>query len=206
MRKIPTLFVRDYTDPHRPVLTPEPNPECAWVLAGEGHPTRKYDGTCVLYDVTGWWARRDVKPGKPRPHVYMPVHTDPTTGKTFGWEPIDQSPHAKAHADALDWLPQHKDAHGDLSAILDYGTFELCGPKINGNPENYDHHVLIPHADAAHVPPFGYTFGDLHRTMLWLRAEGIEGIVWHHPDGRMAKLKHRDYANLSHPAPVTIGD
>ena len=26
--------------------------------------------------------------------------------------------------------------------------------------------------------------------VLWM--SGIEGIVWHHPDGRMAKLKGRD--------------
>ena len=27
----------------------------------------------------------------------------------------------------------------------------------------------------------------------WLRACPWEGIVWHHPDGRMAKLKRRDF-------------
>lgn len=28
---------------------------------------------------------------------------------------------------------------------------------------------------------------------LWLADEGVEGVVWHHPDGRMAKLKGRDF-------------
>lgn len=27
----------------------------------------------------------------------------------------------------------------------------------------------------------------------WLRDRPFEGIVWHHPDGRMAKLKRRDF-------------
>ena len=26
----------------------------------------------------------------------------------------------------------------------------------------------------------------------------FEGIVWHHPDGRMAKLKRRDFEAVSH--------
>ncbi|MFC5181831.1 hypothetical protein [Actinomadura harenae] len=26
----------------------------------------------------------------------------------------------------------------------------------------------------------------------WLHAHPYEGIVWHHPDGRLAKLKRRD--------------
>ncbi|MFF0155255.1 hypothetical protein [Micromonospora sp. NPDC005203] len=33
------------------------------------------------------------------------------------------------------------------------------------------------------------------RTMGWLPAHPrYEGIVWHHPDGRRAKLKRRDFA------------
>lgn len=34
---------------------------------------------------------------------------------------------------------------------------------------------------------------DFDGLMTWLLAHPeFEGIVWHHPDGRMAKLKHRD--------------
>ena len=46
MHKIPTLFRRDPDDRKR--VLPEANPACQWVLDGEGTPTRKYDGTCVL--------------------------------------------------------------------------------------------------------------------------------------------------------------
>ena len=27
----------------------------------------------------------------------------------------------------------------------------------------------------------------------YLRAHDMEGVVWHHPDGRMAKIKARDF-------------
>lgn len=58
MQKIPTMFVRD-PDNMRYVID-EVTPGCEWVLAGEGTPTRKYDGTCVMFDGAEWWARREV--------------------------------------------------------------------------------------------------------------------------------------------------
>lgn len=33
---------------------------------------------------------------------------------------------------------------------------------------------------------------DLLGIVTWLQDTKFEGIVWHHPDGRMAKLKARD--------------
>ena len=161
MQKIPTLFRRD-PDNLKGVL-PEVNPGCEWVLAGEGVATRKFDGTCVRLDERGaWWARRELKPGKAAPANFEPVVTDPVTGKTVGWEPVDQSGFAKWHAQALD-------EHGGEPLVP--GTYELCGPKVNSNPEGYSGHVLVPHATAP-------TAVDLE---------------YHHPDGRMAKLKGRDF-------------
>jgi len=34
------------------------------------------------------------------------------------------------------------------------------------------------------------TFNELKE---WFKDQDIEGIVWHHPDGRMIKLKKRDF-------------
>lgn len=100
MQKIQTLFVRNPED-RRHVL-PEVTPGCEWVMSGEGQATRKFDGTCVLLDADGWWARREVKPGKRAPANYRPISTDETTGKTVGWEPIAQSSFAKFHAEAVE--------------------------------------------------------------------------------------------------------
>ncbi|SIR73608.1 DUF5565 family protein [Micromonospora avicenniae] len=180
MNKIPTLFLRDPDDRKR--VLPEANPVCQWVLDGEGTPTRKYDGTCVMLDEDGtWWARREVRPGRTRPPGYQPVMTDEVTGKTVGWEPIGQSSYARYHAEALAGLGEQPRS----------GTYELIGPKINGNPEGVPGHELVAHAEAERleVPR------DLGGLRAWLLAHPqYEGIVWHHPDGRRAKLKHRDFA------------
>lgn len=178
MEKVPTLFLRDEQD--RKYVTREPNPACQWVFDGEGTPTWKYDGTCVMFDGEQWWARREVKPGKQPPANYRPISTDPETGKTVGWEPIAQSAFAKYHAEAV--------AAADGSG-WPTGTYELVGPKVNGNPEELDVHYLWAHSEADHVD----APRDYDGLAAFLAGFEGEGIVWHHLDGRMAKLKRRDF-------------
>jgi hypothetical protein len=182
MKKIPTLFKRNPED-MRHVLA-EVTPGCEWVLAGEGVATRKYDGTCVMLDEDGqWWARREVKVGKPVPPNYVPEETDLNTGKTVGWEPIAQSGFRGAWSEAMAVRPTEP------------GTYELCGPKVNGNPEGFTLHRLIRHADAETIGiGSDFTLANLSEFVRTMRDEfGWEGVVWHHPDGRMAKLKARDF-------------
>jgi hypothetical protein len=181
MQKVPTLFRRDPDDMKR--VTREVNPDCKWVLDGEGVATRKYDGTCVMHDGERWWARREVKPGKVAPANYVLIGTDEITGKTVGWEPIEQSAFAKFHAEAL----ANQEHTGDHWAP---GTYELLGPKVNGNPEHLGCHELYEHAHAERL----LTPRDFDGLRTALRTFEGEGIVWHHPDGRMAKLKRRDFA------------
>lgn len=182
MKKIPTVFKRNPEDMR--YVTDEVHPDCQWVLDGEGVATRKYDGTCVMLDEDGkWWARREVRPGKTPPPNWVEADHDETTGKRPGWEPIDQSPFRGPFGEANARHPHEP------------GTYELCGPKVNGNPEGFTLHRLIRHAEAE---TFGATgvpriFEDLRALVLALSKTGWEGIVWHHPDGRMAKLKGRDF-------------
>ena len=182
MKKIPTVLVRDPED--RAHVLSEVTPGCGWVLAGEGVATRKYDGTCVMFDGDRWWARREVKAGKTAPAEWFQADLDETTGKRVGWEPATQSPFAKFHAEALE----------NTSASYPPGsTWELCGPKINANPERLEHHQLISHALAEVVDlPAPLTVETIQDALRDLGGQGWEGIVWHHPDGRMAKLKYRD--------------
>jgi hypothetical protein len=187
VRKIPTLFKRDPADMKH--VLPEVNPGCEWVLAGEGVATRKYDGTCVLVlrdglAVTGY-ARREVKPGKAPPANWVEVDRDEVTGKAVGWEPIGQSGFAAFFDEAITGI----DSVADGVEVLP-GTYELCGPKINGNPEGFAAHVLVPHGvvECARAPR------DFEALRDYLLLHTFEGIVWHHPDGRMAKLKRKDFA------------
>lgn len=180
MKKIPTLYVRDEND--RRYVTDEVTPGCEWVLNLEGVATRKYDGTCVMKLGDDWYARREVKPGRPEPEGFMLAEQDPNTGKAVGWIPMEQS----------DFRKWWREAVSNRAFLLADGTYELCGPKINGNPEGFAYHVLLSHELAEILPasPDPMLLIDL------CRRDGLEGIVWHHPDGRMAKLKVRDFPDL----------
>jgi hypothetical protein len=176
MKKIPTIFVRNPNN-MREILD-EPHPDCGWVFAGEGVATRKYDGTCVKIENGKYFKRREVGKGKPIPHGFIEADHDETTGKRVGWvevEPTD--PQNKWHMEAFD---------------EDYpdGTYELVGPKIQGNAEGISGHCLIAHACAEKFPDVPRTFEGL---LEWLKLRYIEGIVFHHPDGRMAKIKKKDF-------------
>lgn len=174
------MFIRD--PDNRAHVTTEVTPGCEWVLAGEGLSTRKFDGTCVMFDGSRWWARREVKPGKTAPADFVPLDTDDATGKTVGWEPAEQSSFAKYLAEAT------ANAH---YLQPEPGTYELCGPKINGNPERFKTHRLVRHGNQ-HQGPSSRSHDEL-REYLSICSPPIEGFVFHHPDGRMAKIKARDF-------------
>ena len=184
MRKIPTVFVRNPDD--RRFVSREITPGCEWVFTDPpvAVPTRKYDGTCCMLDDDGrWWARREVRPGKSTPTNFQLVQTDHVTGKLVGWEPIEQSGFVKFHTEAV-----------DCSFINGPGTYELVGPRINGNPERQDMHVLVRHAEAQQLAEVPQDFDGL---WAWLYRHPYEGIVWHGPDGKMAKLKAKDFPPMA---------
>lgn len=191
MQKIPSLYLRDHDTALR-YVSREPNPACEWVFAGEGEATVKWDGTCVMLDDRGrWFARHQVRPGKTPPEGYIPVEHDPVTGKTQGWYPMEDSGYRRQHAEALvTWDRLEKDPW--LS--LDPGTYELIGPKVGSNPHGLAVHALRCHGDdlLEQIP----TDWDALRATLLSMDQMIgyfEGVVWHHPDGRMAKIKTRDF-------------
>ena len=184
MKKIPTIFKRNPRRDRRQEVLPEQNPECAWVFKGEGVATRKYDGTCCLVKDKKLWKRREVKRGKPTPSDFVPLEHDPVTGKTVGWVPVD------ANDKSDRW---HIEAFADMTVIED-GTYELCGPKVQGNPEGCSAHTLIPHAKAQQYPNVPRTFEGIRDFLAdTIGYLDIEGLVFHHPDGRMAKIKTRDF-------------
>ena len=194
MRKIPTLFQRD-PDDRRYVLS-EVTPGCEWVLAGEGRPTQKFDGTCIMLDSDmRWWARREVKPGRTTPAGFVAVSTDEVTGRTVGWEPVEQSAFARWHGEALRDA-EDADAPDREKPFLP-GTYELIGPKVNGNPEHSEAHRLIAHATAPTMPVPDLSFNGIRETARRWGADGVEGIVWHHEDGEhFVKIKARDFRQV----------
>jgi len=175
VRKIPTIYQRNLQKMQE--IVPIQNSSCYWVFEGEGVATRKYDGTCCLIDNGKLFKRRELKQGSPVPVEFVKADFDEVTGKTVGWMPV--TPDDKWHIAAFkEGLPD--------------GTYELLGPKIQGNPEGFADHRLLKHSDAER-----YELKDVNRTFLGLREfmmdKDIEGLVFHHSDGRMAKIKKRDY-------------
>lgn len=191
MNKVPTIFERDWDGDRSRVLN-QPVPECAWVFEGYGVPTRKYDGTCVAFDGSKWYARREIKPGKDEPPGFRLLAHDPETGKTVGWEPIEQSPFYKFFEEAV----INYNAKLVESMPLNSGTYELIGPKVQGNPERRQSHELILHANAQEIMCATRTFESIRAVMEPL---DIEGIVFHNADGRMGKIKKRDFGMKRHP-------
>lgn len=186
MKKIPTLFVRDFEHSNGRYVTREVNPGCEWVLAGEGVVTRKWDGTCVRVDLDGKvWARREVKPGKLAPAGFQPIEHDKTTDKVVGWEPAHQSSFSALITEAIANHP---------SLNVGAGTYELIGPKVNGNPEGYDEHRLIRHGVDIPSATGARTYDDIRAD---LEHYGYEGFVyWRIPgnaNGDMVKIKRRDF-------------
>lgn len=176
--KIPTIFERDWdNDPSR--VLDQVMPGCEWVLAGEGVPLHKYDGTCVMYDGERWWARREVKEGKEAPEGFRPIAHDHKTLAAIGWEPIESSPFAKFHAEAIQGKTEFRD-----------GTYELIGPKINKNPEGSYKHILIAHENAETLGLLDRSFEGIKE---FLAGVDIEGIVFRRANGDLAKIKKRDF-------------
>ena len=176
MKKTPTIFKRN--PENRKQLLDEPNPECLWVFDGDGVPTRKYDGTCCMVKNGAMFKRREIKKGAPRPEGFELADYDDITGKTVGWMPVTDDKEDRWHIEAF----------GDGN--WPDGTYELCGPKVQGNPEGFEAHVLVPHSEATQYAGVERTFYGIRD---FLESMNIEGLVFHHKDGRMAKIKKRDF-------------
>jgi len=107
---------------------------------------------------------------------------DPITGHHPHWVKCDRNkPEDKYFFEAFDALENKED-----------GTYELCGPKIQGNPEKLEKHKLIKHGSETLLLPL-LNFENLKNYLLD-PSNNIEGIVFHHIyDGRMCKLRKSDF-------------
>lgn len=187
MEKIPTIFDRD----DRFMVTDKVRAGCEWVLAGEGLATEKVDGTNI---------RLTVRQGQV---VRVEKRRNPTArqkqqGIVDGWY-VDADEcgaedrwifEAARGTDVADW------PDGEHSC-------EALGPSIQGNPLGLDRHLCLPFNLR---PPL---LGDVPRSFEGLRAwmtepksvfspgHLAEGIVFHHADGRRAKIKRRDFFRVS---------
>jgi hypothetical protein len=202
MRKTPVVFVIDRATGH---ATPVVHPAQAWVLAGEGIATVKFDGSACRWQDGRLWKRFDRKLNtaaqrrydqgqdlgpltealfRVAPEGFVPCESapDPVTFHWPGWVPIRETdPADRWHREALAALAP-ADRHEDQ-------TYELVGPSLAKNPYGLAAHALWAHG-AQEVDLPDRSFDGLQ---AWLAAHEVEGLVFHHPDGRRAKVRRKDF-------------
>jgi hypothetical protein len=189
MKKISTLFKKDPNDLGKVIN--EINPENAWVFEDGVKATRKFDGTACAIIEGQLYKRYDVKKGKEVPVGAIPCQEpDAITGHWPHWVKCDRNnPGDKYHFEGFE---RYFTVGGILRLLKDNlfdGTYELCGPKIQGNPEKLDFHILFLHGNHhISIDDFGFDF-----IKEYLKFKDIEGIVFHHPDGRMCKIRKTDF-------------
>lgn len=86
----------------------------------------------------------------------------------------------------------YRRAYSGIHEPLPDDTYELVGPQVGNvakNPYKLDKHCLWRHG-AMHWPDCPRTFNGIK---AWFKDNVYEGIVWHHEDGRMVKIKRRDF-------------
>lgn len=187
MKKISTLFKKDPNDLGRVIN--EVNPENQWVVDGEGIATQKYDGSACAIINGELYKRYDAKKGKKAPEGAIPCQeADLITGHHPHW--------VKCYTGKAEDFYFFEGLLATLrkqnKTILEDGTYELIGEKVQGNPEKIEGHYLMKHG-ATILPLTKYNFNYL-KHLLSINTLNIEGIVFHHKtDGRMCKLRKSDF-------------
>jgi hypothetical protein len=181
MKKMSTLYKKDPNDLSR--VIDEVAPENAWVFEC-GIPTRKFDGSATAIICGELYKRYDCKKGKIPPEAAIPCDDpDPVTGHWPHWVKCARdNPNDKYAFLAFDALAEKTD-----------GTYELCGEKVQGNPEHIQGFELVRHGrEVLEVP--NLSFNGL-RAYFENPSLDIEGIVFHAADGsgRMCKIRKCDF-------------
>ncbi len=182
MEKIETIFDRD----EHFKVTSNVRKVTEWVFAGEGVATEKIDGTNVRLTIL---SGKVVKVEKRR----NPTKEEKLQGVEPGYINANREDPADKHifraADAT-----------DVSRWPD-GLFscEAIGPKIQGNPLGLPNPVCYPFTiNPVIVPNVPRDYQGLKAFFknfdsIYSPGHKAEGIVFHHPDGRMAKIKVKDF-------------
>ncbi len=175
MKKIKSLFMRNYETDR--LVRDEVVSGAGWVIDGKGTATEKIDGTCCMIKGGKLYKRYDYKPGRKCPPDFeFACDPDPVTGRAAGWVPVTDEPQDKWHKSV------------DISFLKD-STYELVGPKVQGNPYRLKEHYLLKHGEHT-LENAPRTFQEIKKFFADVK---IEGIVWYRENGDMVKIKARDF-------------
>lgn len=185
MKKMSTLFRVDYHKKGDPgVIHNEVRSENEWVFTETDliEITRKFDGQATAVIDGELFRRYDAKQGKKAPEGAIPCcDPDPISGHHPHWVKVSpDNPNDRFLWET--WLVESK-------RMVD-GTYEFCGPKVGDNAEKFEVHSFLKH---------GLITYHFHRNLSFeyirdfLEENDIEGLVFHHEDGRMCKIRKTDF-------------
>lgn len=191
MKKIPTLFKREYNGRKIVGITDEITPGCEEAFKN-GVATIKIDGSCCAIIDGVFYKRYDAKKGKTPPEGAIPCcDPDPITGHWPHWVKVDANdPADKWFMEAykqtvLEYIDEDGVAHEQLP---DDGTYEAAGRHFNGNPYNLSFDFLYSHGlEAVDIPR---TFDDIRN---WLETHNDEGLVFWLDGEPVCKIKRTDF-------------
>ena len=197
MKKIPTLFKREYKDHQVIGIYPElSDPSLQVVLDGLAVPTLKEDGSCCAILNGELYKRYDAKKGKKVPAGAIPCQEAPDeiTGHWPHWLKCDpDNPADKWYLEAF-----HNSlavSFSDASIIFENEkehTFEAIGPHFQGNPYGLNYDIVVAHGFKVITELQGIqlSFGIIKD---FLKTSYIEGIVFWYADKPLCKIKRTDF-------------
>lgn len=187
MKKIPTLFEREFRDHKVISIKPIITPGLEWVLNGEGVATVKFDGSCCAMINGIFYKRYDAKKGKQPPAGAIPCQQepDPITGHWPHWVKVDRdNPADKWFLSAFDY--------SRILLRLDVtvnATYEAIGYHFQGNPYNIHEDLLVRHG-AAIIDNCPRSYDGIYDYLLM---HNIEGIVFWKDGAPQCKIKRSDF-------------
>ncbi len=196
MKKIPTLFKREFENHKVVKVLPEYTDERCQQALYSGWPTVKWDGSCCAVIDGVFYKRYDAKKGKPIPEnaIKCQEEADPVTGHLPCWVPVDrEDPSDKWFIDAWDTTINS----GNNGGLSD-GTYEAIGKHFQGNPYHLENDILVPHGICVYddfVLPEGPN-SNLHvldYIREYLANHKHEGIVFWMDGEPVCKIKRTDF-------------
>ena len=183
MKKIPTLFKREYDEKGNVIgVTEEVADGMEWVLAGDGEATEKVDGSACAIIKGELYKRYDAKQGKEPPDGAIPCQEkpDPYTGHWPHWVKVDQASKGDK------WFIR---AYENTPWCREDGTYEAVGVHFQSNPYKLDADFLEKHGRIK-IKDCPRTFDGIRE---WLRVHEVEGIVWWKDGEPKCKIKRKDF-------------
>lgn len=181
MRKIPTMFKKQYENDRFIGVSHEfTNENCKTALLN-GVPTVKFDGSACAIINGKLYKRYDYRGNGILPDNCIPCQTHEDLEGHF---PV--------------WLPCKPSTGEDkwfYAAYYNYprkwvnGTYEAVGKHFNGNVYGLDYDVLVKHGGIV----IRESLKSYEEIEAYLRTHNIEGIVWWLDDKPVCKIRRKDF-------------